>query len=531
MAELSKAIEVLMEGLKQQPATQEPSATEVMIHVDEIAAKIAKFYEQIRNLVDYQEEHLLRKNGIRRALQRELFFRASDNHSIAESLIREIIRSGHLPNDRIPETRIAEVEKILGTLSILLERTNRMSSAVERQEISEWLIRVTACAIEETLDPPLKDRLMAATMFRALNDRLVIKGEEVTDNDRIAQLFIAVQKALLKVDDDQLAYRFLKFMYPYWDNPNPTQLEGIAGSLPQLKLSVYAYTNDPLRIPFFKLCNHYNTVFFLIGDSVWSNPSFRAKPEALFGDKPTLETTIEKAYQKRYGAQKQHLRRLAFFSIISLFITKVLIALAIEIPIDRWLTHEFSLTTTLLNIFFPPLLLLIILMLIRLPSKKNLALVWNEVRSVVYEEDKKEYLMVLPKEKSIVIQRVVGSFYLALSLLVLWGLLNILFLIGFSIASSIVFILFSSIVAATGVKVHNRSKELSMESERASLRWFLADVLFTPFVTIGKYTMAGLSKFRFLVLLINLVDMPFLVFLKFLENFNVFIRSKREEVH
>ncbi len=529
--ELSQAIQVLMEGLQRQPSSQEPSETEVMIHVDEIAAKIARFYEQIRNIVDYQEEHLLRKNSIRRALQRELFFRSSDNRSIAESLIREIIRSGHLPNDRIPETRIADVEQILGTLSILLDRTHQITSPIERQELSEWLIRVTSCAIEETLDPPLKDRLMAATMFRALNDRLVIKGEDVTDNDRIAQLFIAVQKTLLNVDDDQLAYRFLKFMYPYWDNPNPIQLDGMANNLSQLKLSVVAYTHDPLRNHFFKLCSHYNTLFLLLGDAIWSTPSFRADSATLFNNPHTLEQAIGEAYQKRYRAQKRHLRRLAFFSIISLFITKVLIALAIEIPIDRWFTHEFSLTATVLNIFFPPILMFIILMLIHLPSKRNVAIVQQEIRSTVYEGERKEYLMVIPKEKRRWNQGIVQLIYGLLSVVVLSGLLKILFSLDFSIASAVVFVLFTSIVAATGVKVHNRSKELSVEPERASLRWFVADVLFTPFVTIGKYTMAGLSKFRFLVILINLIDMPLLVFFQFLENFNVFIRSKKDEVH
>jgi len=502
-----------------------------MIHVDEIAAKIARFYEQIRNIVDYQEEHLLRKSSILRALQRELFLRSSDDRAFAESLIREIIRSGHLPNDRIPETRIAEVGQSLDTLSILLQRIATNPSITQRQELSQWITRLTACSIEETLDPPIKDRLMAATMFRALNDRLVIKGEEVTQNDRVAQLFIATQKALLKVDPDQLAYRFLRFMYPYWDNPTPEQLEGIAGHLEELKLSVYAYTHDPLGGPFFQFCNHYNTVFLLLGDVLWGGIKQSAEPIEVLDDPSKLNIQIEAAYHKRFSQQKRRLRRLAFFSIISLFISKVLIALAIEIPIDLVLLNNFSITTTILNILFPPLLMLLIILMIRLPSKRNLPLVLEEVQSVVFQEHAKEHLMVIPKEKSKAIKRVINACYALLSILVLAGVTKLLFIAQFSVASSVVFVLFTSIVAATGVKVQNRSKELSLEKERASLRWFLSDLLSMPFVTIGRITMAGLSKFRFLVIIVNLVDTPLIVFLRFLENFNAFLRTKKQEVH
>ena len=43
---------------------------EATIAVDEVAAKVASFYEKIRGVVDWREEHLLRKTAIERILKR-----------------------------------------------------------------------------------------------------------------------------------------------------------------------------------------------------------------------------------------------------------------------------------------------------------------------------------------------------------------------------------------------------------------------------------------------------------------------------
>src|SRR3989344_5986994 len=67
------------------------------MHVDEIAAKVAAFYEKVRNLIAYSEEHLLRKGTIDRILRRRIFLKDFEKN-FAEPLIKELIRSGHLAN-------------------------------------------------------------------------------------------------------------------------------------------------------------------------------------------------------------------------------------------------------------------------------------------------------------------------------------------------------------------------------------------------------------------------------------------------
>lgn len=525
---LSQSIQLLLDGYRAYFAKKAPEEAELTIHVDEIASKIARFYERARNVIDYREEHLLRKNFIFRALQR-IVLTHENKADVAELLTKEIIRAGHLPNDTIPKNKIAEVRYLINNLLFLLAHTR--GTPKEKIALTQWLFTLTASAIEENLAPPLRGRFIAEAMFMALKDSLVIKGAAVEEADKFVQLFIGIERALLRVDEDQLSYRLLKFMYPSWDTPAPEELEAVASRLPEIKKEMEAHARHPLGPLFFKLCNRYNTIFLLLGDAVFDEKNFSQDPEEVFANEMNLERVIRDAYRRRYTRQKAHLKRLAFFTIISLFITKVLIALAVEVPLDLFFAHGYSTANIAANIAFPPLLMAIIISLIRLPSDENLEIVLKETQAVVYADRQKEYLVVVPEEKNKRIAKLAIFIYWAVSLAVLWGSVRVLLLFNFSVASIVVFVLFTSIVAATGVRVYNRSKELSLEEERPSLKTFFADLLFMPFVSIGKLAIAGLGKFRFLVLAVNLIDVPFQGFLIFLESFNAFIRSKKEELN
>ena len=122
--EKSEAIQRLVEKyaayLEEKQASQKN--TEEKIHVDEIASKVAAFYEKVRNLIDYREEHLLRKGIIERILRRRMFLKNFEKN-FAEPLIKELIRSGHLPNDTVPESKIADIQKIIDALVHLMEHS------------------------------------------------------------------------------------------------------------------------------------------------------------------------------------------------------------------------------------------------------------------------------------------------------------------------------------------------------------------------------------------------------------------------
>src|SRR3989344_4943175 len=86
------------------------------IHVDEVASKVAAFYEQIRTIIDWKEEHLMRRAAIIRKLKRRFLDLELNNFntgSIAEPLVLELIRGGYFPNDKIEDSKIGLVQNII----------------------------------------------------------------------------------------------------------------------------------------------------------------------------------------------------------------------------------------------------------------------------------------------------------------------------------------------------------------------------------------------------------------------------------
>ena len=267
----AKPLENLLEKYKSQKAESVPD-TIPKIHVDEIASQVARFYERVRNIIDYREEHLLRKHFIDRTLRRRFFLKGI-SPNIAEPLIKEIIRAGHLPNDTVPQTKINEVQKAIDTLAFLLDELGKRRDA-NINELAEWLTHINFPPIKQILFPPTKDAMIADFMFWTIRNRLTISGVALLREEDISlQLFVAIQKALLRVDREKLNYRLLKFVYPQWNTLSHEDAAAIAPGLYETKKKIGEHLKNSLSVDFFKLCNHYNTIFYLIGDVVGEDKS------------------------------------------------------------------------------------------------------------------------------------------------------------------------------------------------------------------------------------------------------------------
>jgi hypothetical protein len=488
------------------------------IHVDEIASKVAVFYEKIRNVIDYREEHLLRKNTIERILRRRIFLKDFDN-KFAEPLIKELIRSGHLSNDSVEESKIAETQKIIDNLIYLIENGN-FGGQIEKEKMSNWLISISVSALEEKLSPPIKETLLSQFMFETIKGKLITKNLGLSEQEIDFQLFLAVQKSLFRPEKDQLQFRLMKFAGYDWWKFDTEEISKIAQRLPGIKKTIaVAMTNDNNKY-FLKMCQKEKVVFQSIGDLV-----FREK--LIEG---SWNHYLEQIYEERLKKLKQTIKRIAILSIASFFISKILIAFAIEIPLDLYLFKSFSIESVAVNIMLPPLLMMIVVAFIKMPSKENVKLIEKEVEKVIEGSEEKKYIVTAPKNKGLFINSMVHFAYFVTLVLIIYLLSKLLQELKFSPPSIVIFLIFTSVVTATGVKIHNRSKELSLEKTRPSIISFFADLIIVPFMIIGKWTISGLSKFNILVIIFNfLIELPIQLFVEFLENFRSFIKEKKEE--
>ncbi len=489
------------------------------IHVDEIAAKIALFYEKVRSIIDYQDEHLLRKQTIIRTLKRRMIM--SLDGKIAEAFIKDIIRSGHLANDTVSESVIPEVQRIVDGIRLL-----RKAGLDE-----EWLVVMAGNAIEEKLFPPVEEAALFDLAFQTIKPNLVLGGSHLMPEEVTLALSIALQRALFRVDEDRLTYRLLKLLYPNWDALPEGDAARVAHEVPAMRAHIKRLTEARETQALLQCCERYNTAFFLINDIV-RGTSDGATRKAIFGQETELGAAVERAYSERFVKEKSRLNRLAWLSVISFLISKIAIAIAIEIPLEYYvIKSDFSVGNTFLNIMFPPLLMWVVIGAVRMPGGNNLELAIAEVRRIVDAEKERSYRVAIPKRRGVISSIFIYASYLATFGISFWLLIRLLQGLSFNVANIIVFLLFTSLVAAAGVKIQNRAKELSFEPERASVGGFVLDLFAMPLVAVGQWIIAGLAQFNVLVLLINLIiELPFQFLIEFLENFREFIQHKKGEI-
>ncbi|OGZ17840.1 MAG: hypothetical protein A2Z78_00560 [Candidatus Nealsonbacteria bacterium RBG_13_36_15] len=534
MPEISQKTQKLIQGYKNWHQSLEKKEGVAVLHVDEVAASVAAFYEKIRGVIEWKEEHLLRKTAIERMLKRR-FFLMEDGENIAKPLVLELIRGGHFPNDSIEETRVQAVQRLIQKYISIMKNAPPPRKEKTKNRLFEWLLGIAACEIEEVLDPPRKERALIDYMTESMVEKIEVKQgifvfKGISEEEKRKQIYIAVQKTLFNLDHLIISYHLLKFYYPQWQNLSREQLEEITRNIYSIWKKIRKNLRKRLAEGFYRVCKRYGTPYLILGDILSQDPM--AAKERIF--KPeSLEALIKEAYGKRLVKLKAKLLRAAIYGVISIFITKILVSLLIEIPFDKYITHQFSYLTLALNIFIPPLLMFLMVLTIRPPSKENLQRVILEVMKIVYENEQKDiYPVKLPPKRGPIMESVLFAFYLFSFIvsfgIIVWGLQKL----EFGILSIIIFIIFLSLILFAGTRVRHRSKELRVEEEKETMITSFFDFLTLPFVLVGRWLSSQWERFNVLMVIFNIfIELPFKSFTEFLEQWRYFLKEKKEEIH
>jgi len=497
------------------------------IHVDYVASKIAGLYETLRQVIDYQEEHLLKKNTIERVLKRRLLL-SSDPGEIAQPLVFELIRGGYFANDKIPETKIGEIKGLLAKYLFLMEY---LTSVPEKNGLVEWLKGLAASEIEEKLSSSQKQTALLNYMVEELFKRLVFPEVTIEDGLKEELIFIACQKALLKADQDLLSWRLLKLKFPEFANsPTVEFLVSFSQNLPVVKKGIDQEMSHVLVKRILRTAQRFTPGFILINDIV-SDSQNEAK--AVFEKPDSLEPRLKFTYEKRYKLMKRENRRWGFRWVISILLSKMFLAFLIEVPYDR-LHNNFSPLAMAVNLFVPPFLMFLIIASIFVPKEKNKKIVCDQVMAMVYPKEALETIPVKkPAERSGWVNLILRFIYVLSSVTVFGSVFYLLLKINFSWLSIIIFLAFFSLIAFSGMKIEASTKQLKAEDreKEEGITTFIADIFFLPFRNAGKWLSGQLQKYNLVILILNLFfEAPLQIFFEFVESWRGYLKSKKEEL-
>ena len=441
-----------------QAAKDKKFAGEV-ITVSETVSAAASVYENVRNALEYDEEHLLRRNATRRILKRRLG--DSDAKQLATKLIRELIWARYLPNHKIPNAMIQSVADVFEKYKMLF--AGLTENTKEDQEQYEWLLDVLSTEIEYLVGPPCIDEALASYAYQVLRTRTKWQTKAVSEADQDLQLYIAVHRAVLKSNEATIRYRIFTLYYPKWRtaNANDAVVREVAMNFRKVYSSVEQELKHASGDAIFRFVRRHTVVFRLIADVAQDNPeAFQSAIQS--GDVKAIDKAITAAAKDRYGKFRSRLMRTVFRAAFFLLLTKSILAFLVEYPYEVLVLQSTYYLPLMVNILFPPVLLALIGLSVRIPEKKNTADILTELHAFLGLGEETTFVFKQKKQKA---YGVLWWIFHGLYTIVFTALIVLISVclrkFGFNPLSITFFIFFLSLVAYFGIRIRPQTQDLA----------------------------------------------------------------------
>lgn len=521
---MDKKLEHLEKVLRNAHADASAPEGEV-ISVSDTVSKAASVYEAIRNTLEYDEEHRLRRNAIRRILKRRLGAQ-EDLDLIAQELLHELIWARYFPNKAIPESMIGEVSDVLRKYRPLFGSLAKMQDV---NKVHEWLLDMVASEIGYLLVPPVEEDAMANFAYHTLKERIKWDSKALEEKDRDMQLYLAVHRALLRSNPAVLRYRIFILFYPNWHNTSPELIKEIAGNLDRVYNSIEQTVKHPASESLYRLVRRYTFMFNVLRDVIVKKPKEASR---LLSDPEALDKAMANAAKDRYKSFHIKLRRSVVRAVVFLFITKMFLALIIELPYDLFILQTSNFVPLATNVLFFPLLLGFLGMTVTLPKKKNTALLKKYLRTIVFQEG--EISIVYRTKKAwrrSTIGKIFDYLYLAMFLVSYGVIAYFLHMIHFNALSIAIFLFFLSLVLFFGVRLRMSRRDLLVVERAGGIISSLFDFFFLPIIRAGRWMALRAPRINvFLFFLDYIVEAPFKMAIQLVEGWLAFMREKKEEI-
>ena len=315
------------------------------INVSSVISKLAFVYEKVRNVIDYEEDHLLRKNAIVRILKRKIVIEgvlkpidSIDTREVSDHLLTELIRAGYLPNNKIPETKIEEVSKMFikylklrnicvmkinSEMNIKKDVNNVKNLINEKNALTDWVLSLAACEIEENLNPNKVKQAMIANLYDFLSHNIKLADDMDFKADLEIQIYLSICRTYGRFDEDMLSYVLFKYYNADWtgDNLSDNEIARVASLARGLRMEVKRQIKHPLVKQMDRITKKYALYSSIMLESIENDPV--KTYNEIYTNEKTFFANVKKVCTTKYKKAKKRLWRVAGRSIIYIFLTKL----------------------------------------------------------------------------------------------------------------------------------------------------------------------------------------------------------------
>jgi len=503
-----------------------------LIHVSELTSFPAFVYEKLRNIVDYKDEYLLRKNAVKRFLKRRFLLPQFTHETmvVAQSLVRELILSRYLANDSVAESLLPKLAAVLSRYQALFNQLESQGCKASRWR--EQMLGLAAVECDALLVSPAERNAYNHYAFRLLKPLIGLSRSNDSEEEKDMQLMLAIQRVLERADRDITSYSLLKHYYSAWFNLPPQEAaQTLAPHYAEALQKFERLSNYRLGRRLLPTVKRLLVPLMILRDVV---REYDGPLRELLKNPKDLERKASETYRSLWLQTRRRIRRKGFHAMGYIFLTKILVALLLELPYERLVIGSINYLPLGINLAFPPFLMAIITLLIKSPTDKNEILVVQGVHEIAYGGEAEFFLY-----RELKIQP--PSFWKHLTYIVLYtvttgvslgALIYLLWRLNFNPISGALFMLFVSLVSFFGISLRQQARQLKVISGRETMVGFLVDFFTFPVMALGKWISTTFDRVNIFVFVLDfLFEVPFKTALKLIEDWFAFLKEKKEDLY
>ena len=498
--------------------------------VSQTVSFLALVYERVRNAIEYREDHLIRRAAIERILRRRLSMNPEAKNE-AENVLRELMWARYFANGSLGQHDIHEVQKIIDSFIDVRKKLLVGRNYKHRQYLSNYLFELFTAEIEEFLSPAESKIEADFTyyIFQTLRDK--VKIEDTDEKQRDTLLFIAIENSYRKSDRPYQRYHLFRLFYKPVSQYHELEREKIITKLPEIFNKIDSLLDNPTTEKLVRFTRKLLPPYLILFTIIRKHSK---EISSILSDKGALWNKVEQAAREKYGQVRSRLNILAVRSLIYIFITKMLLAIILEVPLSQFIYHDVSYVAIGINSVFPALLMLIIILFVSLPGEDNTKRLFFRIVEIINADPtyEKSIALITKKLKHRRPILVLGFtiLYSSTFIVTLYLIHLGLKLIHFNLLSEALFIFFISVVAFFAYRIKQLANKYCL-TERSGILAPIGDFFFMPILSLGKIFTEGVSYLNFFILIFDfIIEAPFKLIIEVIEEWISFVRQKKEEI-
>lgn len=554
------------------------------IESSELAGQMALWYEKVRTAVQYKEEHLLRRTAINRILKRLISIeQRRKKRQITYSFFLELAMAGYIQQNDARDENFVKTEEIIARyLRALSFASKLLRSPAESLEVRRWFISLASEEIEEVLSPQKEKMAFIYAIYETLRPKLKFSLERVPyplDGSKLGGIqnmaeeylgvgslvepfentfssshkkpatnkekveleklvnmltYISIFRNLRRSDRTMIRSLIFNIYFPRWTSlkyQDSDEIETTVKKFIKKRDELENIAEHPLMARILFPIKKYMLSASFFYEAIMKNP---AEAKAIVNQPFLLHQQIKEECNARYIREKKKLRKRIYRGILYVFLTKMLVALILEVPYEALNgSDSIQYRSLFINLIFPPLLLGAIASSVKYPQDENTKEVIKNTEILVYSSKQEEELknITITDKESAFAERILDLFYIFLFFGILFTLVRLLNFLDFNIVAMLIFIIFTGTVSFFGALIRQSIRDLVIIKDKESLFSLIFDTMLLPFVRLGRLISIKFSQINVLIFILDfLIEAPFKFIIRAFEAWFDFLRRKRDEI-